>query len=146
MPGGPPDVYGQQDRYIFSGEETAGDTWAPAFIYHGFRYIRLDFSNTSAAKTFALGMSVSVTGLWMHSDVARHGRFTAASGEHATEEGERLQAIQNMIVQTQRDNLHSVPTDCPQREKRGWMGDAQVRARAALRVLRCDACCVVYCA
>ena len=72
-------------------------------------------------------MSVSVSGLWMHSDVARHGRFTAVSGEHATEEGGRLQAIQNMIVQTQRDNLHSVPTDCPQREKRGWMGDAQVR-------------------
>ena len=37
-----------------------------------------------------------------------------------------LNAIQAAIVQTQKSNLFSIPSDCPTREKRGWMGDSQV--------------------
>ena len=37
------------------------------------------------------------------------------------------------ILWTQRDNLHSTPTDCPQRDERaGWMGDAQVFSTTAI--------------
>jgi hypothetical protein len=42
-----------------------------------------------------------------------------------------LNAIQSAVVRSQRSNLHSVPTDCPQREKRGWMADAHVTASEA---------------
>ena len=42
-----------------------------------------------------------------------------------------LSAVQRCVVQTQIDNIHSHPTDCPQREKRGWMGDAQWTAEEA---------------
>ena len=28
-------------------------------------------------------------------------------------------------------NFQSIPTDCPQRERRGWMGDAQASADEA---------------
>ena len=55
--------------------------------------------------------------------------FTLRLSSHG--EGATLDAIQKMIVLTQRDNLHSIPTDCPQREKRGWMGDAQWTAEEA---------------
>ena len=30
------------------------------------------------------------------------------------------------VVQTQACNIYSIPTDCPQREKRGWMGVSPV--------------------
>jgi hypothetical protein len=36
-----------------------------------------------------------------------------------------LDKIHKAVLQGQLCNLHSIPTDCPQREKRGWMGDAQ---------------------
>jgi hypothetical protein len=42
-----------------------------------------------------------------------------------------LNAIQALIIRTQRSNLHSIPTDCPHREKRGWMADAGVTAPEA---------------
>jgi hypothetical protein len=42
-----------------------------------------------------------------------------------------LDAIHKAVVRTQLSNLHSLPTDCPTREKRGWMGDAQWTAEEA---------------
>ena len=30
-------MYNQQDLYIFSGKEAPDDSYAPTFVYHGFR-------------------------------------------------------------------------------------------------------------
>ena len=35
---------------------------------------------------------------------------------------ETLDAIHKSVLRTQLANLYSLPTDCPTREKRGWMG------------------------
>ena len=35
---------------------------------------------------------------------------------------EILNKIQTAILYTQRSNFYTIPTDCCQREKRGWMG------------------------
>ena len=50
-----------------------------------------------------------------------------------TDSALRLQnQLQSNIEWTQRDNLHSVPTDCNQRtERQGWMADASVSAESA---------------
>ena len=107
--------------YIASGHEQPGDSYAPTFVYHGFRYIRVDLvpssdpaEGSTAGLELALG-DLSVHGLYMHSDIERHGHvsFVGASAEGAV-----LDAVHKMVVQTQRDNIHSIPTDCPQREKR----------------------------
>jgi len=42
-----------------------------------------------------------------------------------------LNALQDSITRTQLNNLHSIPQDCPHREKRGWGGDAQVTSAEA---------------
>ena len=39
------------------------------------------------------------------------------------------------MVRTQQSNVFSIPSDCPTREKRGWMGDAQTSSGQALRNL-----------
>ena len=97
--------------------------YAPTFVYHGFRYIRVD--NFGGGKEEALDATV---GLYMHSDVEQHGKITI---NNSTSEGQILDTIHKSVIQTQRDNIHSIPTDCPQREKRGWMGDAQWTAEEA---------------
>ena len=112
-PGGPADMYNQQDLYIASGNEEAGDTYAPTFVYHGFRYVRVDLisdSKDAVASEVAQG-DFSVHGLFMHSDIEQHGQVSFAG---ASVEGAVLDAIHKMVVQTQRDNIHSHPTDCPQ--------------------------------
>jgi hypothetical protein len=117
-------TYGQQDQYIFSGDERPQEQYRPTFIYHGFRYIRVDnFPGTAEEAVTA------VVGLFMHSDVAPHGNLTI---DQRTSAGQILAAVHAAVVQTQACNIYSVPTDCPQREKRGWMGDAQWTAEEAI--------------
>jgi hypothetical protein len=71
----------------------------------------------------------------LHSDVAVRGsaRLVAKSADAAGDEASEGWSTRNLnelhasIVRTQLNNLHSVPEDCPHRERRGWGGDAQVR-------------------
>ena len=123
--GGEADMYNQQDMYIFSGMEKAADSYAPAFVYHGFRYIRVDFNSSSLPSGLKLS-DFTAEGLYMHSDVERHGIVSVGDG--VSDEGATLDAIHKIVLQTQRDNIHSLPTDCPQREKRGWMGECNENA------------------
>ena len=64
----------------------------------------------------------------VHSDVESSASLEFGGGPHAS----ALNQLQSNIEWTQRDNLHSVPTDCNQRtERQGWMADASVSAESA---------------
>ena len=60
----------------------------------------------------------SVTAHFTHSDFPQSGQFSSSSGV--------LNAIQHATQYASWSNLMDVPTDCPQRERRGWLGDAQL--------------------
>src|SRR5204863_4559711 len=67
---------------------------------------------------------VDLFGRVVHSDVRIAGEVECSD--------ELLNRIMRAIVWTQRDNMISVPTDCPQRDERlGWTGDMQVFCGAA---------------
>ena len=59
--------------------------------------------------------ATAAEGLFMHSDVANHGNVSI---DDSTAEGRILAAVHASVVQTQACNVYSIPTDCPQREKR----------------------------
>ena len=105
-----------RDTYILRGEGL--ETWEPRFTYHGFRYVEV----TGFPGTPSLD---SLRGRLVHSAVEPTGSFAASNPT--------LNAIQKIIRWGQRTNLHSVPTDCAQRDERmGWMGDAHVTAEEAM--------------
>ena len=81
----------------------------------GFRFVQLD----GLPSTYNVTKS-TLTGLFTHSLVSPTG-----SVHFKNKSMDILNSIQTMVQYTQLSNLHSVPTDCPTREKRGWMGDAQ---------------------
>jgi alpha-L-rhamnosidase len=103
------------DKYILKGYGV--EQWEPSFTYHGFRYVELvDFPGKPDLNT--------LTAKVIHNDVPETGKFACSN--------ELLNKIQQNITWGQRGNLHSVPTDCPQRDERlGWMGDAQIFAATA---------------
>ena len=104
---------GATDTYIASGaEKTSPDAyWQPQFTYHGFRYIEL-----RGADPYSCGVSA----VPLHTALRSIGSFRCGSA--------LINAIQDMVVLTERDNMHSILTDCPQRDERmGWMNDATVR-------------------
>ena len=60
----------------------------------------------------------------MHSDVPEIGRFRSSS--------DLLNKIWTATNNSYLDNLFGYPTDCPQREKNGWTGDAHIAIETAL--------------
>jgi alpha-L-rhamnosidase len=105
------------DTFILAG--TGGvEVYEPRFTYHGFRYIELS-GYPGAPGPDALRAKV------VHTAVQPTGGFASSKPI--------LNQLQRIIVWGQKTNLHSVPTDCDQRdERKGWMGDAHVTAEEAM--------------
>lgn len=105
----------QEDTYILKGE--GEEVFEPHFTFHGFRYVSVEGYRGPLTLE-------SLTGIVIHSDLSRTGRFSCSDA--------RLKKLYENILWSQKGNFLDVPTDCPQRDERlGWTGDAQVFARTA---------------
>jgi alpha-L-rhamnosidase len=99
----------QEDEYTLSGKK---DLFEPFFTYHGFRYIEISGLTRAPDKEMIRACAIS-------SDPEPTGSFECSNL--------KLNQLWKNIIWTQRNNMTSVPTDCPQRDERmGWMGDAEV--------------------
>jgi len=98
---------------------TAPSLWHPTHTYHGFRYVQLDGWPDSVAEP---NISTLVAH-FVHTavDVAGTVAFDSRSGGSSASLPTQLNALQEAIQFTQLSNIYSIPTDCPQREKRGWV-------------------------
>ena len=101
-----PETEYETDRVICSGEKF---TWSPRFTYHGFRYIEIsglkDFENTEVKAVF------------VHQDIEKRSGFKCSD--------EFLNSLFYMGEMSTLSNLFYMPTDCPSREKLGWLNDVQ---------------------
>jgi len=105
----------QTDQYTCRGGEA--ETFEPHFTYHGFRYVEV----TGLPYKPALE---DLAGCVVHSSAPEVGQFECSDA--------LLNKLWSNILWTQRANLTSVPTDCPQRDERcGWMGDILAFAQTA---------------
>lgn len=106
----------QEDRYICKGGET--EKYIPSFTYHGFRYVEVSGITDQQATEELL------TYLEMSSDIEKAGSFVCSD--------ETVNKIQEATVRSDYSNFWYFPTDCPQREKNGWTGDASLSAEQML--------------
>lgn len=106
----------QVDRTIPSRDGQV--TFEPHFTYHGFRFVELTGLAAPPAHDAVLGRV-------FHSTSPDTGTFECSDPS--------LTQLMRNIIWTQRANLMSTPTDCPQRDERfGWMGDIQAFAQTAI--------------
>ena len=91
------------------------------FTYFGFQYLQVE----CAAWPQALPADLKVMMLPVATDVHTTG-FIEFKGPSAPLFGK----IQAATVNSGLSNLNSVPTDCPTRERRGYLGDGQVASDA----------------
>lgn len=94
----------QTDTYILKGE--GQEIWEPRFTYHGFRYAEV------TGYPGKPGLD-DVTGRVVSTAFEKAGSFECSN--------DLLNKIQQMILWSHRSNFHGYPTDCPQREKNGWV-------------------------
>ena len=107
-----PDNLGQQDRYICRGGRE--ERWQPVFTYHGFRYVYVQGVTREQADEELLTYRV------IHADLGSCGGFSCSDPV--------LNQLQEMTRRSTLSNYCFFPTDCPQREKNGWTGDAALSA------------------
>lgn len=100
----------QQDIYICAGGR---ESWEPSFSYKGFRYVQVE----------GLDEPPELEVQEIHNAVTRTGRFRCSN--------DLFNQIHKMAARTLLNNFHSIPTDTPMHEKRGWTGDAHITADSA---------------
>lgn len=106
----------QTDIFTLSG--IGEESFMPRFGYKGFQYVEV-----SSDKPVVLSKE-SLTGYFMHSDVPPSGNVESSNPV--------LDKIWMATNNSYLSNLYGYPTDCPQREKNGWTGDAHIAIETGL--------------
>ena len=92
------------DTYTFKGE--GEEEYTPKFVYHGFQYLQIDGSDKPITEDMLIGYVYRCD-----NEVAGS---IFASDENVTK-------VHQMITNSISDNMFNVITDCPHREKLGWL-------------------------
>ncbi|MCQ4209551.1 alpha-L-rhamnosidase [Streptomyces longispororuber] len=98
------------DRYTLRGDPD-GESWHPATVYHGFRYLQVEGLPAPPAPDAVRGEAMRVAN-------TRAGGFRCSS--------DLLNGIHRLIDRAVQGNMYSVLTDCPHREKLGWLEQAHL--------------------
>lgn len=94
--------------YVYTLAGEGGESWTPRFTYYGQRYAVIE---TSA-------QILSVSGREIYASCPQTGYFRCSN--------EMYNQIHGLIVGAVRSNMQSVFTDCPHREKLGWLEETHL--------------------
>lgn len=106
----------QTSKYTCKGDEGL-EIWEPKFSYHGFRYAEVEGLKEKPELDL-------LTGIVVHSSIPSAGEFQCSEPN--------INKLHELSKWTMRSNIHSIPTDCPHREKCGWLGDVHPYAKALI--------------
>lgn len=107
--------YWQRDEYICKDGK---NIYEPSFTYHGFRYVYAEGLTEEQATNDALTMLILST------RAKQKLEFSCSD--------KRLECLVECVLNSNYSNFLYFPTDCPQREKNGWTGDAMLSAEQML--------------
>jgi alpha-L-rhamnosidase len=111
----------QRANYTCAGT-VGGETYRVLFSSMGFRYASLEGWPADMPSP----TPDTLTAHFVHADVEPSGTFTSSSP--------LLNAIQYATVSSVLSNLADYPTDCPSRERRGWMDANHVMETVLLNI------------
>ncbi|MBN2764499.1 MAG: family 78 glycoside hydrolase catalytic domain, partial [Bacteroidales bacterium] len=108
-------------EYILRGDEY--ETWQPLFSYYGFRYIQVEGAHPVACDSGSLRPEIQGLRMLHTFNSAPHtGGFMCSNP--------LFNQIDTLIRYAIQSNLQSVLTDCPHREKLGWLEQTYLMGRS----------------
>jgi hypothetical protein len=107
-------VTGQPHLYRYTARGDAPESWHPRFSYYGFRYAEISGARRPE-DSGELPVLEALEALEISSCGPQTGHFKTSD--------ELLNRIHDLVLRAIRSNLQSVMTDCPHREKLGWISD-----------------------
>ena len=103
-----------------AGEEV----WGPRFTYYGFRYVQVEGARGKSDASAAKPTLLSLTGQFTHLSAETDGEFSTSD--------QLLNRIHKLIDAAILSNMQSVLTDCPHREKLGWLEESHLLASSIM--------------
>jgi alpha-L-rhamnosidase len=114
---------GEPYRWTYTLRGDAEESWAPRFTYYGFRYVQVAGAVPAGVDSPAdLPRIVSLEMAHTRNSAPEAGRF-----ETSLPLFNRIEALVRWAI---RSNLASVLTDCPHREKLGWLEQTHLMGEA----------------
>ncbi len=115
----------QRVEYVSDGSDA---DYQPHFTFLGFRYVRVRFYDEAGTELTGENQPAinpeNLTAVALSTKKENLGVFACSH--------EGLNRLYENIRWSQYSNMISIPTDCPQREKAGWTGDAGIYIETAL--------------
>ena len=111
------------DDAVYFDYTLAGDgieRWHPRFSYYGFRYVQVEGAAPPGLGGPGEPQLLELRGEFLHTDLPRAGSLSAGNP--------LLERVHGLILQALLSNTFSVLTDCPQREKLGWLEQTYLNA------------------
>ena len=116
---------GRQHYYSYTIKGTDVETYRPRFSYYGFRYIQIEGARLSDELAKSLGVDnntesdeslpviTSIQSCFVHNSARKVSEFQCSN--------DLVNKTHELIDKATRSNMQSVFTDCPHREKLGWL-------------------------
>lgn len=103
-------------EYTFSDDSVVN--WRPSFSYYGYQYIQIEHANYKEDKIKSLPTVLDIQSLFISNGTASVGTFSCSN-----EIFNKAHALINAAVKS---NFQAVFTDCPHREKLGWLEETHL--------------------
>lgn len=105
---------GRQHYYTYTLRSDKPETWHPRFSYYGFRYIQIEGAVfPGEPNPDDLPVVEDINSCFIYNSASEVGAFECSSPV--------LTQAHKLIRNAVRSNMQSVFTDCPHREKLGWL-------------------------
>ena len=105
---------GKPHYYDYTLKGAKSETYRPRFAYYGFRYIRVEGAVMKGEDNpDNLPVILDIKSCFVHNSVENYGRFESSN--------EIFNNTHELIQMAIRSNMQAVFTDCPHREKLGWL-------------------------
>ena len=116
---------GRPQWFSFTLKGGGQELWHPRFSYYGFRYVQVEGVKTGGdAAGSGQVRVIQLRGEAVHSSAPQAGDFASSD--------ELLNRIHQLILRSIENNAVSIFTDCPHREKLGWLEETHLMASSLL--------------
>ncbi|MDN3594823.1 alpha-L-rhamnosidase [Zunongwangia endophytica] len=103
-------------EYTFKGDEV--ETWRPNFSYYGYQYAQIEGANYQQEEIQGPPTVLDIQSLFVNNSAKAGGTFESSN--------EIFNHTHQLIDAAIKSNFHSVFTDCPHREKLGWLEETHL--------------------
>ncbi len=115
---------GGPNYFTYTLAGSGRETWSPRFSYYGFRYVQVEGAAPESAARSGMAVMHRLQGEFVYLDVENTGKFECSN--------ELLNRIHALIGAAIKSNLQHVLTDCPHREKLGWLEESYLMGPSLL--------------